>query len=168
MIGSIKERRFFWLIMATTGLQTVLWFFAVWIASRYVDNAVIYGAFLLPAMALPICVLPQERRAWCTELDLKMLSYTGRGVLGFTAVFAALVLTPLWHILPQDFLDHGLFRMLIGQFALHVFGVILFANIALLAPKDARKKPLRLAFIIYLVSTIMQFMTFSATMTLLR
>jgi len=167
MFAEIKERRFFWLIMAITVLLTILWFFAVWLVSRSVHNAVIYATVLLPVWALPICCLPPERRALCTELDLKMLNFTGRAALGFTAVFAAMVLTPLWRILPQEFLSGGLFRMMIGQFVLHVFAVILFASIALLAPKGSRKKPLRLALGIHIVCTIMQMMIFSAVITLL-
>ena len=54
-----------------------------------------------------------------------------------------------------------------GQFALHVFAVLIFTALAVLAPRDARKKPVKLAAAIYIISTLMQLIVFPETMLLI-
>ena len=118
----------------------------------------------MPTVGLVYMLLPEEKRALCTEKDLKVLNLIARIAFGITALFAAFVLSGMhWH-LPQSFLDRLLYVYL-AQFLLHVFAVISFSGLAVLPPKGYRKKPALLLLGIYLVSTFMQILVLQAIAT---
>ena len=68
----------------------------------------------------------------------------------------------------KTFVENALFYLLIGQFALHVFAILILTDLVLLAPADARKKPLKLAVAIYLASTLMQVVVFPETLKIIQ
>ena len=116
----------------------------------------------LPAVGLVYLLLPEEKRALCTEKDLKVLNLIARIAFGITALSACFVLSGMH--MPQSFLDRLLYVYL-AQFLLHVFAVISFSGLAVLPPKGHRKKPALLLLGIYLVSTFMQILVLQAIAT---
>lgn len=159
-----KKYFFTWNFLAIALLTELLWFFLLWILMQYTRNAAVIMTFTLPVAGAVYLFLPQERRDRCTATDLKIIKNIARIAFVCTALFAGLMLTGLWKYLPDEFLKKGLFYLLLAQFALHVFAMIAFTGLALLAPKEHRRKPLQLVLAIYIISTLMQLTVFPATL----
>ena len=158
-----KKYRFTFNFLAIAVLLEVLWFF-VTVTWLFIGKYALAGFLMtlaLPAVGLVYMLLPEEKRALCTEKDLKVLNLIARIAFGITALFAAFVLSGMHLHLPQSFLDRLLYVYL-AQFLLHVFAIISFTGLAVLPPKGYRKKPALLLLAIYLVSTFMQMMVFPA------
>ena len=151
-------------ILITTLLLEFVWFFLVWALMYKTQWAGVVCTLLLPALALLYCRIPAEKRELCTAKDLKLLNDLARGAFFATAAFAVMMLLGVWKYLSADFVKNCLFSVLIAQFALHVFAILLFSVLAVLAPKNARKKPIKLAVAIYVVSTLMQLIVFPETL----
>ena len=150
-----KKYRFTFNFLAIAVLLEVLWCFAVWLWMRSFFLAGLVMTLALPAVGLVYLLLPEEKRALCTEKDLKILNLIARIAFGITALSACFVLSGMHMHMPQSFLDR-LSYILLAQFLLHVFAVISFSGLAVLPPKGHRKKPALLLLGIYLVSTFMQ------------
>lgn len=150
-----KKYRFTFNFLAIAVLLEVLWCFVAWLWMPRFFAAGLVMTLALPAVGLVYLLLPEEKRALCTEKDLKVLNLIARIAFGITALFAAFVLSGMHLHLPQSFLDRLLYVYL-AQFLLHVFAVISFSGLAVLPPKGHRKKPALLLLGIYLVSTFMQ------------
>lgn len=165
-----KKYFFTWNFLAIALLTELLWFFLLWILMQYTRNAMVIMTFTLPVVGAVYLFLPQERRDRCTAADLKIIKNIARIAFGCTALFAGLMLSGLYKHLPQEFVieQQGLFYLLLAQFALHVFAMISFTGLALLAPKEQRRKPLQLVLAIYIISTLMQLTVFPATLMILR
>ncbi len=148
-------------------LLECVWFFAVWALMFKTQTAAIAGTLLLPVSALLFRLIPPEKRALCAGADLKLLNDLARGAFFATAAFTVMVLFGVCKYLSADFVKNYLFYVLMGQFALHVFAVLIFTALAVLAPRDARKKPVKLAAAIYIISTLMQLIVFPETMLLI-
>ena len=112
-------------------------------------------------------LIPEDKRHLCTEKDLKTLNDLARGAFFATAAFTVMVLLGVCKYLSADFVKNFLFYVLMGQFVLHVFAVLVFTALAVLAPTGARKKPIKLAVGIYAVSTIMQMVVFPEVLLLI-
>ena len=164
---NIKEMRFARYLLAMILIIEGLWFFAVWAVSHKTPYAAAVGTVLLPLAALLCNLIPPEKRMICTGNDLKFLNDLGRGAFFGTASFAVMMLLGLWKYLSPAFVKNALFYVLIGQFALHVFAILILGSLVVLAPKDARKKPLKLAVAIYLISTLMQMVVFPETLKII-
>ena len=159
-----KKYRFTFNFLAIAVLLEVLWCFVAWLWMPRFFAAGLVMTLALPTAGLVYMLLPEEKRALCTEKDLKVLNLIARIAFGITALFAAFVLSGMhWH-LPQSFLDRLLYVYL-AQFLLHVFAVISFSGLAVLPPKGYRKKPALLLLGIYLVSTFMQILVLQAIAT---
>ena len=159
-----KKYRFTFNFLAIAVLLEVLWCFVAWLWMPRFFAAGLVMTLALPPVGLVYMLLPEEKRALCTEKDLKVLNLIARIAFGITALFAAFVLSGMhWH-LPQSFLDRLLYVYL-AQFLLHVFAVISFSGLAVLPPKGYRKKPALLLLGIYLVSTFMQILVLQAIAT---
>ncbi len=159
-----KKYRFTFNFLAIAVLLEVLWCFVAWLWMPRFFAAGLVMTLALPTVGLVYMLLPEEKRALCTEQDLKLLNLIARIAFGITALFAAFVLSGMhWH-LPQSFLDRLLYVYL-AQFLLHVFAVISFSGLAVLPPKGYRKKPALLLLGIYLVSTFMQILVLQAIAT---
>lgn len=159
-----KKYRFTFNFLAIAVLLEVLWCFVAWLWMPRFFAAGLVMTLALPSVGLVYMLLPEEKRALCTEKDLKVLNLIARIAFGITALFAAFVLSGMhWH-LPQSFLDRLLYVYL-AQFLLHVFAVISFSGLAVLPPKGYRKKPALLLLGIYLVSTFMQILVLQAIAT---
>ena len=159
-----KKYRFTFNFLAIAVLLEVLWCFVAWLWMPRFFAAGLVMTLALPTVGLVYMLLPEEKRALCTEKDLKVLNLIARIAFGITALFAAFVLSGMhWH-LPQSFLDRLLYVYL-AQFLLHVFAVISFSGLAVLPPKGYRKKPALLLLGIYLVSTFMQILVLQAIAT---
>ena len=161
-----KKYRFTFNFLAITVLLEVLWCFVVWLWIPRFFLAGLVMTLALPAVGLVYLLLPEEKRALCTEKDLKVLNLIARIAFGITALFAGFVLSGMHHHLPESFLDKGLFYALLVQFLLHIFAIIVFSGLAVLPPKGYRKKPALLLLGIYLVSTLMQILVFPAVLML--
>lgn len=160
-----KKYRFTFNFLAIAVLLEVLWCFVAWLWMPRFFAAGLVMTLALPTVGLVYMLLPEEKRALCTEKDLKLLNLIARIAFGITALFAAFVLSGMhWH-LPQSFLDRLLYVYL-AQFLLHVFAVISFSGLAVLPPKGYRKKPALLLLGIYLVSTFMQILVLQAIATI--
>ena len=164
---SIRDLHFARYILMMTCIMETLWFFLVWVLSFKTPSAAITGIFLLPALAFFFRLIPEDKRHLCTEKDLKTLNDLARGAFFATAAFTVMVLLGVCKYLSADFVKNFLFYVLMGQFVLHVFAVLVFTALAVLAPTGARKKPIKLAVGIYAVSTIMQMVVFPETMSLI-
>ena len=159
-----KKYRFTFNFLAITVLLEVLWCFVAWLWMPRFFAAGLIMTLALPAVGLVYLLLPEEKRALCTEKDLKVLNLIARIAFGITALFAAFVLSGMHLHLPQSFLDRLLYVYL-AQLLLHVFAVISFSGLAVLPPKGYRKKPALLLLGIYLVSTFMQILVLQAIAT---
>ena len=159
-----KKYRFTFNFLAITVLLEVLWCFVAWLWMPRFFAAGLIMTLALPAVGLVYLLLPEEKRALCTEKDLKVLNLIARIAFGITALFAAFVLSGMHLHLPQSFLDRLLYVYL-AQLLLHVFAVISFSGLAVLPPKGYRKKPALLLLGIYLVSTLMQILVLQAIAT---
>lgn len=164
---SIRDLHFARYILMMTCIMETLWFFLVWILSFKTPSAAITGTFLLPALAFFFRLIPEDKRHLCTEKDLKTLNDLARGAFFATAAFTVMVLLGVCKYLSADFVKNFLFYVLMGQFVLHVFAVLVFTALAVLAPTGARKKPIKLAVGIYAVSTIMQMVVFPEVLLLI-
>lgn len=159
-----KKYRFTFNFLAIAVLLEVLWCFVAWLWMPRFFAAGLIMTLALPAVGVVYMLLPEEKRALCTEKDLKVLNLIARIAFGITALFAAFVLSGMhWH-LPKSFLDR-LIYVYLAQFLLHVFAVISFSGLAVLPPKGYRKKPALLLLGIYLVSTFMQILVLQAIAT---
>ena len=157
-----KKYRFTFNFLAIAVLLEVLWCFVAWLWMPRFFAAGLIMTLALPAVGLVYMLLPEEKRALCTEKDLKVLNLIARIAFGITALFGAFVLSGMHLHLPDALLDKPLWYALWVQFALHVFAIITFTGLAVLPPKGYRKKPALLLLAIYLVSTFMQMMVFPA------
>ena len=164
---NIKDLRFARYLLIMLLITEGLWFFAVWAVSHKTPFAAVVGTILLPLASLLCKLIPQEKRAICTGDDLKFLNDLGRGAFFGTAAFTVMILFGVWKYLSPTFVSHVLFYVLIGQFALHVFAILIFGSLVVLAPADSRKKPLKLAVTIYIISTIMQMVVFPETLKII-
>ena len=162
-----KENRFARYILTITLITEALWFFLVWILSFKTQLAAVFCTLLLPLASLLCLLMPPEKRSLCTAKDLKLLNDLGRGAFFATAAFTIMMLLGLWKYMSKTFVEYALFYLLIGQFALHVFAILILTDLALLAPKEARKKPLKLAIAIYITSTLMQIIVFPETLKII-
>lgn len=163
-----KENRFARYMLILTLITEVLWFFLVWILSFKTPLAALICTLLLPLAAFPSLLIPAEKRSLCSSADLKLLNDLGRGAFFATAAFTVMMLLGLWKYMSKTFVENALFYLLIGQFALHVFAILILTDLVLLAPADARKKPLKLAVAIYLASTLMQVVVFPETLKIIQ
>ena len=152
-----------YMILVTLLIEGV-WFFLTWALMFKSRSAGIACTVMLPAAALLFCFTPAEKRAWETEKDLKLLNDLARGAFFATASFTVMILLGICKYLSVNLVKNYLFYILIAQFALHVFAVLTFTALAVLAPGSARKKPLKLAIAIYITSTLMQLIVFPETM----
>ena len=159
-----KKYRFTFNFLAIAVLLEVLWCFVAWLWMPRFFAAGLVMTLALPTAGLVYMLLPEEKRALCTEKDLTVLNLIARIAFGITALFAAFVLSGMHLHLPQSFLDRLLYVYL-AQFLLHVFAVISFSGLAVLPPKGYRKKPALLLLGIYLVSTFMQILVLQAIAT---
>ena len=159
-----KKYRFTFNFLAIAVLLEVLWCFVAWLWMPRFFAAGLIMTLALPAVGLVYMLLPEEKRALCTEKDLKVLNLIARIAFGITALFAAFILSGMHLHLPQSFLDRLLYVYL-AQFLLHVFAVISFSGLTVLPPKGYRKKPAFLLLGIYLVSTFMQMLVLQAIAT---
>ena len=157
-----KKYRFTFNFLAIAVLLEVLWCFVAWLWMPRFFAAGLIMTLALPAVGLVYMLLPEEKRALCTEKDLKVLNLIARIAFGITALFGAFVLSGMHLHLPTALLNEPLWYALWVQFALHVFAIITFTGLAVLPPKGYRKKPALLLLAIYLVSTFMQMMVFPA------
>ena len=165
---NIKDLHFARYILMMICILEILWFFLVWVLSFKTQSAAVTGTFLLPALAFFFRLIPEEKRMLCTEKDLKILNDLARGAFFATAAFTVMVLLGVCKYLSADFVKNFLFYVLIGQFVLHVFAVLVFSALAVLAPTGARKKPIKLAVGIYAVSTMMQMVVFPEVMLIMN
>lgn len=165
---NIKDLHFARYILMMICILEILWFFLVWVLSFKTQSAAVTGTFLLPALAFFFRLIPEEKRMLCTEKDLKILNDLARGAFFATAAFTVMVLLGVCKYLSADFVKNFLFYVLIGQFVLHVFAVLVFSALAVLAPTGARKKPIKLAVGIYAVSTMMQMVVFPEVMLIIN
>ena len=165
---SIRDLHFARYILMMICILEILWFFLVWVLSFKTQSAAVTGTFLLPALAFFFRLIPEEKRMLCTEKDLKILNDLARGAFFATAAFTVMVLLGVCKYLSADFVKGFLFYVLIGQFVLHVFAVLVFSALAVLAPTGARKKPIKLAVGIYAVSTMMQMVVFPEVMLIIN
>lgn len=165
---NIKDLHFARYILMTICILEILWFFLVWVLSFKTQSAAVTGTFLLPALAFFFRLIPEEKRMLCTEKDLKILNDLARGAFFATAAFTVMVLLGVCKYLSADFVKNFLFYVLMGQFVLHVFAVLVFSALAVLAPTGARKKPIKLAVGIYAVSTMMQMVVFPEVMLIIN
>lgn len=162
-----KENRFACYMLTITLITEALWFFLVWVLSFRTPFAGFACTLLLPLAALPSLCIPPEKRSLCTAGDLKLLNDLGRGAFFATAAFTVMMMVGLWKYMSKTFVENALFYLLIGQFALHVFAILILTDLVLLAPKEARKKPLKLAVAIYIISTLMQMVVFPETLKII-
>lgn len=160
-----KKYRFTFNFLAIAVLLEVLWCFVAWLWMPRFFAAGLVMTLALPAVGLVYLLLPEEKRALCTEKDLKVLNLIARIAFGITALSACFVLSGMHLHLPQSFLDRLLYVYL-AQFLLHVFAVISFSGLAVLPPKGYRQKPALLLLGIYLVSTLMQILVFPEVLML--
>ena len=165
---NIKDLHFARYILMMICILEILWFFLVWVLSFKTQSAAVTGTFLLPALAFFFRLIPEEKRMLCTEKDLKILNDLARGAFFATAAFTVRVLLGVCKYLSADFVKNFLFYVLMGQFVLHVFAVLVFSALAVLAPTGARKKPIKLAVGIYAVSTMMQMVVFPEVMLIIN
>ena len=162
-----REMRFARYLLTMILLLEGLWFFAVWLVSHKTPYAAAAGTVLLPLASLLCKLIPPEKRALCTGNDLKFLNDLGKGAFFGTAAFAVMMLLGVWKYLSAGFVKNALFYVLIGQFALHVFAILILGTLVVLAPGNARKKPLKLAAAIYIISTLMQMVVFPETLKII-
>lgn len=162
-----KNCRFARYVISITLLLEGIWFFFVWMWSMKFSSAAVIAAILLPVCSLVFLSVPPEKRAICTEKDLKLLNDMARCAFFIPAAYAVMMLLGAGRYLSDNFIETFLIYILLGQFALHVFAVLIFSALAVLAPREARKKPIRLAAAIYVVSTVMQMIIFPETVMLL-
>ena len=155
-----------YMLLITLLLEGV-WFFLTWALMFKSSKAWLASTILLPVVALIFHFTPAEKRSLCTGKDLKLLNDLARGAFFATASFTVMILLGICKYLSANLIKNYLFYVLIGQFALHVFAVLTFTALAVLAPPDARKKPIKLAIAIYIVSTLMQLIVFPETMTVI-
>lgn len=160
----LKNSPFARYMLTVTLLLEAVWFFMTWALMFKFRTAGVACTIILPAAALFFCFTPEEKRSLCAEKDLKLLNDLARGAFFATASFTVMILLGICKYLSVNMIKSYLFYILMAQFALHVFAVLTFTALAVLAPKGSRKKPIKLAVAIYLASTLMQLIVFPETM----
>ena len=160
----LKNSPFARYMLTVTLLIEAVWFFLTWALMFKFRTAGVACTVILPAVALFFYFTPEEKRSLCAEKDLKLLNDLARGAFFATASFTVMILLGICKYLSVNLVKNYLFYILMAQFALHVFAVLTFTALAVLAPKGARKKPIKLAAAIYIISTLMQIIVFPETM----
>ena len=160
----LKNSPFARYMLTVTLLIEAVWFFLTWVLTFKFRTAGVACTVILPAAALFFYFMPKEKRSLCAEKDLKLLNDLARGAFFATASFTVMILLGICKYLSVNLVKNYLFYILMAQFALHVFAVLTFTALAVLAPKGSRKKPIKLAVAIYLASTLMQLIVFPETM----